>query len=420
MAPRTLTATVGVGVPGPLLATARSSAARCTTLTVARDCGDALFEELSSGLSRGAADPGEHRRKPCWSSTRSRGGRARLLARFALGDRIVCHDCVAEAPRTLAARAHGPPRSMPPALAGRCDQPPPTLDGDPPRARAVVRRALIGMLRPLLENIAEDPAAASLAREGGQRVRVASHCGRSCSRACSTGPPTRSPRTARRSSSPATTGSPVTSRSTSPRGCAPRPVRFYPSRGVAYESHLAPPAHLVGLRVAALDALLEERDPGADAPVVVVSAVALSEKVPDPSLRPRSFRIPVGELVDLDELARDLVAAGYENVDQVEDRGQFALRGGLLDVYPATEDRAVPGRPVRRRGRVAALVLDVHPALAGRGRRASRSRRPPSSPRSTASWPSSPRSRRPRAARATSAPTSPSSCPSSSSARCWT
>ena len=39
----------------------------------------------------------------------------------------------------------------------------------------------------------------------------------------------------------------------------PRPVRFYPSRGVAYESHLAPPPHLVGLRVAALDALLAER-----------------------------------------------------------------------------------------------------------------------------------------------------------------
>ncbi len=35
----------------------------------------------------------------------------------------------------------------------------------------------------------------------------------------------------------------------------PRPVRFSPSRGVAYESHLAPPPHLVGLRVAALEAL---------------------------------------------------------------------------------------------------------------------------------------------------------------------
>ena len=122
----------------------------------------------------------------------------------------------------------------------------------------------------------------------------------------------------------------------------PRPVRFYPSRGVAYESHLAPPPHLVGLRVAALDALLA--DPGAgwhEAPVVVVSAVALSEKVPDPELRPRSFTLRTGELLDLDECMAELVAAGYERVDQVDDRGQFAARGGLLDIYPATEDRAV-------------------------------------------------------------------------------
>src|SRR5689334_5286562 len=122
----------------------------------------------------------------------------------------------------------------------------------------------------------------------------------------------------------------------------PRTVRFYPSRGVAYESHLAPPPHLVGLRVAALDALLASADDDQEEPpVVVVSAVALSEKVPDPALRPHSFTLKMGDLLDLDEVATDLVAAGYERVDQVEDRGQFAVRGGLLDVYPATEERAV-------------------------------------------------------------------------------
>jgi transcription-repair coupling factor (superfamily II helicase) len=119
----------------------------------------------------------------------------------------------------------------------------------------------------------------------------------------------------------------------------PRPVRYYPSRGVTYESHLAPPPHLVGLRIAALDSLL---DPLASAaPVVVVSAVALSEKVPDPSLRPHGFVLRAGEELDLDEAAHRLVAAGYERVDQVEDRGQFAIRGGLLDLFSATEDRAV-------------------------------------------------------------------------------
>jgi transcription-repair coupling factor (superfamily II helicase) len=127
----------------------------------------------------------------------------------------------------------------------------------------------------------------------------------------------------------------------------PRPVRYYPSRGVAYESHLVPPPHLVGLRVAALDALLAAQDATeveraeVEQPVVVVSAVALSEKVPDPALRPHSFTLRVGELLDLEECATELVGAGYEHVDQVEERGQFALRGGLLDVFPATEERAV-------------------------------------------------------------------------------
>jgi transcription-repair coupling factor (superfamily II helicase) len=120
----------------------------------------------------------------------------------------------------------------------------------------------------------------------------------------------------------------------------PRPVRYYPSRGVAYESHLTPPPHLVGLRVAALDAL-RETSPGSEQPVVIVSATALSETLPDPELRPHGFALQVGDLLDLDETAAELVAAGYLRVDQVEERGQFAIRGGLLDVYPATEERAV-------------------------------------------------------------------------------
>ncbi len=120
----------------------------------------------------------------------------------------------------------------------------------------------------------------------------------------------------------------------------PRRVRYYPSRGVAYESHLTPPAHLIGLRVAALDSLLA-RNAESEPPVVVVSAVALSEKVPDPELRPRSFTLRRGELLDLEECAAELVAAGYERADQVEERGQFAVRGGILDIFPATEERAV-------------------------------------------------------------------------------
>ncbi len=117
---------------------------------------------------------------------------------------------------------------------------------------------------------------------------------------------------------------------------APRRVRLYPSRGTGFASHVTPPPHLIGLRIDALDALRREPDA-----VVVASATALAEAVPDAALRPAGFAIAIGEEIDLAGVVRDLDGAGYERVEQVEERGQFAVRGGILDVFGATEERAV-------------------------------------------------------------------------------
>jgi transcription-repair coupling factor (superfamily II helicase) len=122
---------------------------------------------------------------------------------------------------------------------------------------------------------------------------------------------------------------------------APRKVRHYPSRGTGYASQVAPSPHLVGLRIAALDALAGRRSADEGAPVVVASAVALAETVPEPDLRPEGFELRVGEEIDLSFAAELLADAGYERVDQVEERGQFAIRGDILDAFPATEDRAI-------------------------------------------------------------------------------
>jgi transcription-repair coupling factor (superfamily II helicase) len=138
---------------------------------------------------------------------------------------------------------------------------------------------------------------------------------------------------------------------------APRRVRFYPSRGTGFASHVSPPPHLIGLRIDAIDALSAERSERGnlmdsraersrvgvsfeDHAVVVASATALAEAVPDASLRPAGFALSRGEEIDLEEVARDLLVAGYERVEQVEERGQFAVRGGILDVFGATEERA--------------------------------------------------------------------------------
>jgi transcription-repair coupling factor (superfamily II helicase) len=117
---------------------------------------------------------------------------------------------------------------------------------------------------------------------------------------------------------------------------APRRVRLYPSRGTGFASHLTPPPHLIGLRIDALAALGGEEDA-----VVVAGATALAEAVPDAALRPAGFAIARGEEIDLAAASGELAAAGYERVEQVTERGQFAVRGGILDVFGATVDRAV-------------------------------------------------------------------------------
>ncbi len=106
-------------------------------------------------------------------------------------------------------------------------------------------------------------------------------------------------------------------------------VALHPSRGVRWDSGLQPPPHLVGERARALD-VLEHRG------LVVVSAAALAEGMPREGLRPEPIRIVPGEEQGIEQLTEALALAGYERVERTEDRGQFAVRGGLVDVFPTT------------------------------------------------------------------------------------
>src|SRR5690242_11273831 len=97
-------------------------------------------------------------------------------------------------------------------------------------------------------------------------------------------------------------------------------VALLPSRGVRWGSGLEPPPHLVGERARALDVL-------AAGGLVCASAAALAEGMPPPADRPETVRLTVGEEPGLDGLAEALASAGYERVDRVDERGQFAVRG---------------------------------------------------------------------------------------------
>jgi transcription-repair coupling factor (superfamily II helicase) len=106
-------------------------------------------------------------------------------------------------------------------------------------------------------------------------------------------------------------------------------VALFPSRGVALGGGLAPPPHLVGERARALDVF-------ARGGLVCASTLALSIGIPPASVRPAAITIDIGDEPGLDGLAGSLAFAGYERVERVEERGQFAVRGGIVDVFPST------------------------------------------------------------------------------------
>ena len=109
----------------------------------------------------------------------------------------------------------------------------------------------------------------------------------------------------------------------------PDAVAFLPSRGVRAGSGLEPPAHLVGERARALDVL---RAGG----LVCTSAHALAEGMPPVDDRPEVVRLTQADTRNLDTLVEELALAGYDRVERVEERGQIAVRGGLVDVFPST------------------------------------------------------------------------------------
>ena len=74
---------------------------------------------------------------------------------------------------------------------------------------------------------------------------------------------------------------------------------------------------------------------------VFLPADALIDKLRErESLHEAVLHIRVGDTVDLPGLRRTLTALGYENEYQVEAPGEYAVRGGIIDIYPLSEDGA--------------------------------------------------------------------------------
>lgn len=132
----------------------------------------------------------------------------------------------------------------------------------------------------------------------------------------------------------------ATLRSLMPAGEDNSVVEF-PSWETLPHERLSPRSDTVGRRLAVLRRLAHPRadDPTAG-PVSVVVAPIRSVLQPQVKglgdLEPVSLR--TGQSADLEEIVDGLAAAAYARVELVEKRGEFAVRGGILDVFPPTEE----------------------------------------------------------------------------------
>ncbi len=75
--------------------------------------------------------------------------------------------------------------------------------------------------------------------------------------------------------------------------------------------------------------------------VLTTPDALVQRSIPPQILRRCTLSLSVGQQYDLSELVRSLIAAGYSRCDMVEGPGQFALRGGILDVFSPGSEHAV-------------------------------------------------------------------------------
>ena len=117
-------------------------------------------------------------------------------------------------------------------------------------------------------------------------------------------------------------------------------VVVFPAWETLPHERLSPRADTVARRLAVLRRLThpDSSAPQTDAPRVLVMPVrALLQPIATGlgDLAPVSLR--PGQEADMRQVELDLVNAAYTRVDMVERRGEFAVRGGLLDVFPPTD-----------------------------------------------------------------------------------
>ena len=111
-------------------------------------------------------------------------------------------------------------------------------------------------------------------------------------------------------------------------------VWLYPAKDLLFYSADIHGNLMTRQRIAVLRRLMEDREG-----VVVTTMDGLMDHLlPLKYLREQSITVESGQVIDLDAWKERLIAMGYERVAQVDGMGQFSIRGGIVDIFPLTEE----------------------------------------------------------------------------------
>lgn len=113
-------------------------------------------------------------------------------------------------------------------------------------------------------------------------------------------------------------------------------VCFYPAKDFLFYQADIHGKELVRERIEAIRMMLEK---GKDGVTIITTFDAFMDKmVSKENLQKQIMTLKAGDVVDLEQLICQISGLGYDREAQIDGPGQFAVRGGILDIYPLTEE----------------------------------------------------------------------------------
>ena len=117
-------------------------------------------------------------------------------------------------------------------------------------------------------------------------------------------------------------------------------VVYYPAKDFIFYNADIHGNLIVKERIDAIKHIAENKKAGEDARLTVVTTIdgCLDKLLPLEYIENNIMTLAVGDEVNLSVYEKKLVKLGYERCAQAESAGQFAVRGGIIDVFPFTEE----------------------------------------------------------------------------------